>query len=377
MLGIYIHIPFCRKKCAYCDFCSTSAFDEKTLDRYVQALTAQFDDFFIKGGRYEADTVYFGGGTPSVLGGKRIAHMLKELERRVVLKHPEITVEVNPESCDKRLFKALRAAGVNRISMGVQSADDDELKALGRLHSFAQAAEAAELCKKYCTDNLSVDLMYGLPGQTMDGLSHSVDALIGLEPQHISCYALKVEEGTPMAKARVVQPDDDEQADMYLFLVDRLREKGFEQYEISNFARAGRASRHNSKYWDLSEYIGFGCAAHSFYGGKRFSFTRDIAGFMEGALGKAPIIEQADELAFGNRNGEYVMLKLRTSAGIDEDEFYKRFHMDFAPYARRLEKFVATGHAEYRGGAWRLTPKGFLVSNAILGEVLEGLGEDE
>lgn len=373
MLGIYIHIPFCRKKCLYCDFCSTSAFDEKALDRYVQALTAQFDDFFIKGGRYEADTVYFGGGTPSVLGGKRIAHILRELGKRVALKHPEITVEVNPESCDKRLFKTLRAAGVNRISMGVQSADDGELQALGRLHTFSQAAEAAALCRKYCTENLSVDLMYGLPGQELEGLARSIDALLGLEPQHISCYALKVEEGTPLAQRHVEQPSDDEQADMYLFLVDRLREKGFEQYEISNFARPGKASRHNSKYWDLSEYIGFGCAAHSFYGGKRFSFTRDIAGYMEGALGKKPIIEQADELSYGNRNGEYVMLKLRTSAGIDEDAFYKRFHMDFAPYAQRLQKFVPSGHVEHSGGVWRLTPKGFLVSNAILAEVLEGL----
>ncbi len=372
MLGIYIHIPFCKKKCLYCDFCSTSRYDEKLLDRYVQALVAQFRDFFVKGGRYEADTVYFGGGTPSVLGGKRIAHILKELQKVVKLQRPEITVEVNPESCDRKLFKTLRAAGVNRVSMGVQSADDEELKMLGRLHNFAQAAEAAALCRKYCTDNLSVDLMYGLPGQGMEGLSASLEGLLSLEPSHISCYALKLEEGTPMARQAPVLPDDDEQADMYLYLVERLRERGYAQYEISNFARGGRISRHNSKYWDLGEYIGFGCAAHSFYGGKRFCFTGDIGGYIEGALGKQPIVEEADELSFGNRNGEYVMLKLRTAEGIDEDAFYSRFRVDFSAYSKRLEKYIDGGYVERRHGVWRLTPKGFLVSNAIIGDALEG-----
>lgn len=372
MLGIYIHIPFCKRKCAYCDFCSTSQYDDKLMDRYVQALIAQFDDFFIKGGRYEADTLYFGGGTPSILGGKRIAHLIHELQKRVRFQHPEITVEVNPESCDKKLFKTLRTAGVNRISMGVQSADDDELKALGRLHDYAKAVEAAALCKQYCTDNLSVDLMYGLPGQTMEKLRDSLDGLLALQPAHISCYALKVEEGTPLARQNPVLPDDDAQADMYLYLVDTLRQRGFSQYEISNFARDGRISRHNSKYWDLSEYIGFGCAAHSLYGGKRFSFTRDIAGFVEGALGKQPIVEEADELSVGNRSGEYVMLKLRTTDGIDEDAFYKRFQHDFAPYAAQLKKYTSSGHVVYQNGVWRLTPKGFLVSNAIIGDALEG-----
>lgn len=377
MLGVYIHIPFCKRKCQYCDFCSTSQYDERLLDRYVQALIAQFDDFFIKGGRYEADTVYFGGGTPSVLGGKRIAHLLKELQKRVKLQRPEITVEVNPESCDKKLFKTLRAAGVNRISMGVQSADDEELKMLGRLHTFAQAEEAAALCRAACTDNLSVDLMYGLPGQTMEKLRASLERLLALEPAHISCYALKLEEGTPMARQNPVLPDDDTQADMYLYLVDVLRERGYVQYEISNFAREGRRSRHNSKYWDLSGYVGFGCAAHSFYNGRRSRFTSDIGGYIEGALGKQPIVEEADELSFGNRNGEYVMLKLRTSEGIDEDAFYHRFHVDFTSYSERLKKYVASGHAVCQYGVWRLTPKGFLVSNAIIGDVLEGVCRHE
>ncbi len=372
MLGIYIHIPFCKRKCAYCDFCSTSRYDDAMMDRYVQALVAQFGDFFIKGGRYEADTVYFGGGTPSVLGAKRIAHILKELQRRVSLKHPEITVEVNPESCDKKLFQKLRAAGVNRISMGVQSANDEQLKALGRLHTFAQAAEAAKLCKQYCTDNLSLDLMYGLPGQDMDDVRSSAEALCALEPAHVSCYALKLEEGTPLARQNPELPDDDTQADMYLCLVDMLEKAGYKQYEISNFARDGRISRHNSKYWNLDETIGFGCAAHSFYGGKRFSFTGDIASYIDGALGKKPIVEQADELSFGNRNGEYVMLKLRTAEGIDESAFFRRFHVDFASYSSRLEKYIRGGYVVHEHGVWRLTPKGFLVSNTIIGDALEG-----
>ncbi|NCB04229.1 MAG: radical SAM family heme chaperone HemW [Clostridia bacterium] len=371
MLGIYIHIPFCRQKCRYCDFCSTAKFDEKLLDRYVDALCAQFEECFRHKNTAEADTVYFGGGTPSVLGGKRIARLLRELQKYVKLKYPEITVEINPESADKKLFKQLRAAGVNRISMGVQSANDDELRALGRIHTFAQAEEAAALCRKYCTENLSLDLMYGLPGQTVSGVLASLDAIAALAPRHISAYALKLEEGTPLYEAHPVLPDDDTVADMYLAVCDRLRERGFAQYEISNFARGGSVSRHNSKYWDLTEYIGFGCSAHSLYGGKRFSFTSDLTQYLEGMSGRGAIVEEMDELAVRNRSGEYLMLRLRTTAGIGEHDFYTRFGREFSPYAAVLQKYIPSGHVQHASGVWRLTPKGFFVSNAIIGDVLD------
>lgn len=371
-LGLYFHIPFCRKKCAYCDFCSTANWDDARMDAYLEALIRQMDDFFISGGRYEADTVYIGGGTPSVFGGKRIARLLREVGKRVRLAHgAEITVEVNPESADQALFRQLKRAGVNRISMGVQSADDAMLARIGRVHDFATAKEAVALCKKYCTENLSLDLMYGLPGQTMEGWMESLNAVCALEPRHISCYALKLEEGTPMFSENPDRPDEDLQADMYLAAVKRLEELGFQQYEISNFARPGFFSRHNSKYWDLAEYLGFGAAAHSFYNGKRFFYTSDLEAYLSGMEGKNAIVEDTDELPFYDRVGEYVMLALRTAAGIDENTFYTRFHRDFAPIGAKLEQYIPSGHVLRENSRWRLTPKGFLVSNVIIGEALD------
>lgn len=375
-LGVYFHIPFCRSKCAYCDFCSTSSWDDKRMDAYLEALIRQLEDFFLSGGRYPVDTVYIGGGTPSVFGGKRLARLLKALEKRVTLARScEITVEVNPESADKALFKTLKSAGVNRISMGVQTADDAQLKRIGRIHTFAKAQEAVELCRKYCTDNISLDLIYGLPEQTMESWLNSVDAICALQPRHISCYALKLEEGTPLWRENPVLPDDDMQADMYLAAVERLAGKGYAQYEISNFAQKGFRSRHNSRYWDLSDYLGFGCAAHSFYGGKRFSFTSDIDAYIRGMNGQQAIVEDADEEAFTDRVGEFIMLALRTCDGIDENAFYSRWKREFTPFASRLEPYIKTGHVQRDAGRWHLTPKGFLVSNAIIVDVLDAVCE--
>ena len=375
-LGVYFHIPFCRSKCAYCDFCSTSRWDDKTMDAYLEALIRQLGDFFLPGGSYTVDTVYIGGGTPSVFGGKRLAKLLKALSKKVSLTRTcEITVEVNPESADKALFKQLKSAGVNRISMGVQTSDDNLLRRIGRIHDFEKAREAVALCKKYCTDNLSLDLIYGLPGQTMEGWLQSVEDICALQPRHISCYALKLEEGTPLWRENPVLPDDDLQADMYLAAVTKLAGKGYAQYEISNFAQRGFRSRHNSRYWDLSDYLGFGCAAHSFYGGKRFSFTSDIDAYIKGMNGQNPIVEEADELAYTDRVGEFVMLALRTCDGIDENVFYSRWKREFTPFAKRLEPYLKSGHVKNDAGRWYLTPEGFLVSNAIIGDVLDAICE--
>lgn len=373
-LGVYFHIPFCKSRCAYCDFCTTAQWDAQLMDDYLAALLRQLEDFFLPGGEYPVDTVYIGGGTPSVFGGKRLATLLKALSRRVRLdRHAEITVEVNPESVDKALLKALKKAGVNRISMGVQSADDAQLRRIGRIHDFAAAARAVELCRQYCTDNISLDLMFGLPGQSLESCLRSVDAICDLEPKHISCYALKLEEGTPMYRENPPRPDDDLQADMYLALTERLARRGYVQYEISNYARPGFRSRHNSRYWDLSEYLGFGCAAHSFYNGKRFYYTGDIQNYIRGMQGQNPIVEDADEISCpaAERVGEYLMLALRTCDGIDEGDFQRRFRRDFAPFAEKLEPYRKSGHAVCDGGRWYLTPEGFLVSNVIIGDVLD------
>lgn len=370
-LGIYIHIPFCRSKCAYCDFCSVTGWDDKLLDRYCAALERQMGEYFTAHAP-AVDTVYFGGGTPSILGGKRLARLLESLKKRVrLLPGAEVTVEVNPESCSPELFKTLKKAGVNRISMGVQSADEDELRRIGRVHTFAQAAQAVSWCREHCTDNISLDIIYALPDQTLEKYLDSLDKLMGLSPKHISAYALKLEEGTPLWRENPALPDEDTQADMYLETVRRLQQAGWHQYEISNFARPGFHSRHNSRYWDLSPYLGLGCAAHSFYGGQRFQFTDSIPDYVEGVLGSRPILEEIDELAEGDRHGEYLMLRLRTCAGVDPEQFTARFGRDFAPYAARLEKYRAAGYTEQLpDGRWRLTPRGFLVSNPIIADVV-------
>ena len=279
-------------------------------------------------------------------------------------------MECNPESVDLKFFKKLKKAGFNRVSLGVQSSDDGELALLGRLHTFAQAQQAVEHARQAGFDNISLDLMYGLPGQTMERWQQSVEDILALKPQHISAYALKLEEGTPLAESRPVLPDDDAQADQYFYAVQRLEEAGYAQYEISNFAQPGRRSRHNSRYWDLSQYLGFGPAAHSFFGGKRFAFVADTQAYIDGVQGKGELLAEADEVASFRRPGEYIMLKLRTVDGIDEEEFYRRFHMDFGPYGQRLRKYVEPGYCLYENGVWRLTPKGFFVSNAILVDLL-------
>lgn len=370
-LGVYVHIPFCRKKCAYCDFYSLANPGEEQMDAYLAALEKQIGEFFV-GGPQPVDTIYVGGGTPSAFGAKRLSVLLKTLRKACrILRNAEVTVEVNPESVTKGLMKALRKAGVNRISMGVQSADNEQLKALGRIHTFEEAKQAVELVRRYCTDNISLDLMYGLPGQTMESWQHSVEAILALEPKHISCYALKLEEGTPLFASAPQLPDGDLQADAYLWMVQRLAAAGFEQYEISNFGKHGFYSRHNQKYWDLRPYVGFGCAAHSFYGGKRFSVTADAQQYIAGMEGRGAILEDADELSYINRSGEYIMLGLRTVRGINENEFYHRFHRDFTPYANQLETYLAPGYVVRDGDRWHLTPKGFLVSNLIIGEILD------
>lgn len=378
-IGIYIHIPFCRSKCKYCDFYSRAGCDGSQMDRYLAALEKQIAETFPAGGKYFADTVYVGGGTPSAFGGKRLAALLKTLKKHVqIAKNGEVTVEVNPESVDKPLLRALRGAGVNRISMGVQSSDDAELKLLGRIHTFAKAQEAVALIRAAGFANLSLDLMYGLPEQTAERWQKSVEDVLALAPEHLSCYGLRLEEDTPLWARRGDQPNDDTQADMYLWMVERLRAAGYEQYEISNFARSGFRARHNSKYWDLSPYIGLGCGAHSFYEGRRFKVVSDLEAYLAAYEGRGgEVMEDADDCSYIDRVGEYVMLGLRTCDGVSELAFDRRFRRDFKPYADRLRPYLASGHATYDGDRWRLTPKGFLVSNVIIGAVLDGCGEEE
>ena len=373
-LGLYIHIPFCRSKCDYCDFYSLSGKENK-MDAYQKALLAHLAETAPSARGYQVDTVYFGGGTPSFYGEKRIKELLRAIKKRYTLTpDAEITMEANPDSVDKNMLTHLRRAGINRLSLGVQSACDRDLSALHRPHTFEQARAAVEAARRAKIKNLSLDLIYGLPGQSQESWKNTVEEVLALAPEHLSCYGLKVEDGTPLAE-RVARgerlPDDDDQADMYLWTVDRLAAAGYFQYEISNFAKKGFQSRHNLRYWFLREYIGFGPGAHSDFGGRRYSFLRDLDGYVDGVLKGGRIIDESDLVPRRERSGEYLMLGLRTAHGIEEWEYRREFFMNFDPIGAKLEQYEAQGWAERVNGRWRLTPAGFLISNQLIGDLLE------
>nr|WP_317323465.1 radical SAM family heme chaperone HemW [uncultured Flavonifractor sp.] len=372
-LGIYIHIPFCRSKCDYCDFYSVAG-QEARMDEYQKALMAHMKETAPQTKGWQIDTVYFGGGTPSFYGEKRLRELLRLINKRFDLsKDAEITVECNPDSVDLKMLQALHKAGVNRLSLGVQSACDRELQCVHRPHTFEQAVQAVELARTAKFHNLSLDLIYGLPGQTAEGWQDTVERALALKPEHLSCYGLKVEPGTPLdyRVSRGEQlPDDDAQADMYLWTVDRLAREGYRQYEISNFARTGFQSRHNLKYWMSHPYIGFGSGAHSDFGGRRYSFLRDLEGYIAGVLNGGTLIDSSDLIPARERGSEYLMLRLRTTRGIEEWEYRREFFLDFDPIEQKLEDYERHGWAERHDRRWHLTPKGFLVSNQLIGELL-------
>ena len=374
-LGIYIHIPFCKSKCDYCDFYSLAG-AEGRMDAYQKALLAHMRETARVAGEISVDTVYFGGGTPSYYGDKRLRELLKAVRKLFhVEKDAEITLEANPDSVTFKSLRALRRAGFNRLSMGLQSACPAELQAVHRPHSVEQGDEAVAAARAAKIQNLSLDLIYGLPGQSEESWQHTVEHALSLAPEHLSCYGLKVEEGTPLAQ-RVAQgevlPDDDTQAELYLWTVERLRQAGYEQYEISNFAKPGFASRHNLRYWLTRPYIGFGPGAHSDFGGRRYSWVRDLDGYIKGVLEGGALLDSQDLIPRRERGGEYLMLRLRTTRGIEEWEYRGTYFMEFRPIEERLREFAAQGWAEKTPeGHWRFTPKGFLVSNQLIGDLLE------
>ncbi len=360
--GLYIHIPFCAGKCPYCDFYSLSG-SEELYDAYSAAVASQLDSF----GGEAVDTVYFGGGTPPLIGGHRLSRLLEHIFSTFnISPNAEITVEMNPGDASPELLSALRSAGFNRLSMGVQSGIDSELRLLGRRHSAAQAAEAVRMARAAGFDNISLDLMLGVPEQTPDSLRRSIDFLCSLEPKHISAYILKIEEGTPFAAMAPSMnlADDDAQAEYYLAAVHQLAENGYAQYEISNFSRPGRESRHNLKYWHCEEYIGIGPSAHGFYNGRRYYYPRSIEQFITSP--------QTIDDGEGGSQEEYIMLSLRLAEGLTKTGWQKRFGKDLPDSIyRRAEKYSRAGLLVFDEKGIRLTPEGFLVSNSIIANLIE------
>ena len=373
-LGIYIHIPFCRSKCDYCDFYSLAGREDR-MDDYQKALTAQITESAPLARGYSVNSVYIGGGTPTWYGEKRLCELLRLINKKFKMaKDVEITMEANPDSVTEKGLRAMRRAGVNRVSLGMQSACDRELQDIHRPHTFQQVSAAVAAARKAKIKNLNLDLIFGLPGQTEDSWHETVEAALALSPEHLSCYGLTVEEGTPLA-GRVARgerlPDDDMQASLYLWTVERLAKAGYEQYEISNFAKPGCQSRHNLKYWMGREYMGFGAAAHSDFGGCRYAYVRDLEGYIRGVLDGDRLLSESEMIPPRERSGEYLMLRLRTTLGIEEWEYRREFYMNFDPIAVRLSEYEQKGWAVRVGRRWRLTPEGFLLSNRLIGEILE------
>lgn len=374
-LGIYIHLPFCVSKCAYCDFYSVTE-GEDLMDGYQKALLAHIKTMSTPATGYQVDSIYFGGGTPTLYGAKRVEALLRALKKAFrVERDAEITLEGNPESLRAKGVLALTRAGVNRFSLGMQSASDQELKAIGRPHSPQDTREAVGILKDCGVKNISLDLIYGLPGQSITSWAHSLEEAIALEPQHLSCYGLKVEEGTPLAQ-RVAEgerlPDEDSQAELYLWTVERLRHAGYGQYEISNFAQRGLSSRHNLGYWTGKPYLGFGASAASDFGGYRYTLQPDIQEYCRCVLqGGQQIFTSNQLMSQGERREEYLMLRLRTTQGISQEGYEKACQLSFSPIAQVLKSFAQEGWAQESGGQWRLTPEGFLRSNQLIALVLE------
>lgn len=373
--GLYYHIPFCRGKCPYCDFYSVT--DKALYEPYLAALldetrTLRRTGAFLPADFTErvCDTVYCGGGTPSEFGGERLAAVLNAARERFTLApDAEITVECNPSTEDlPRFFAHCAAAGVNRVSMGLQSAVDAERKKLGRRAAPAQVTAALQAARAAGIRNLSLDLMLGIPLQTEESLRESLDFLLASGVQHASVYLLSLEEGTYYAKhaASLALPGEDSVCDMYLQTCEYLARHGLRQYEISNFAAPGFESRHNTRYWRLSDYLGLGAAAHSCVSGQRFRFAPSIAAFCDGGAALAD--------GAGGGEDEYVMLAMRLTEGLTEEGWQARYAAPLPAALRRAAApYAARGLLTVDTAGIRCTPQGFLVSNTILADLLSHL----
>ena len=370
-LGLYVHIPFCRSKCLYCDFCSFPRQEEEKMAEYVSALCRDLRAHAPACREYTVDTVFLGGGTPTTLP----AHLLKELIGEIyknynVSINAEITAECNPVTGERELFAQMRAAGINRLSIGLQSAHEKELKALGRLHNFDTFVTCFTDARAAGFENISVDLMSGIPHQTPESRRETLEKVLAIAPEHISSYDLIIEADTPFAHKRATLPFPDEEAArrMYLDGIEFLAENGYAQYEISNFAKFGYESRHNLKYWNCDEYLGFGVAAYSDFGGERFGNSRDIEAYIAGR----DITEEKGTPDKTERINEYVMLRFRLCEGVDVSTFENRFGVSFEEiYGKKLEPFLSAGLVRREGGRYFLSQEGMLVSNTILSEILD------
>lgn len=367
-LGLYIHIPFCKSKCGYCDF-NSYAGKEGLVEPYFDTLNLEIE-LISKKYKGTVDTIYFGGGTPTAVEPKYICKTIDTIKNNFEqCSNIEITTECNPGTVDYKELCELSDGGINRLSIGLQSADNGCLKALGRIHTFEDFDRCFTDARRAGFDNISLDLMYGLPEQTMEAWTETLQSAIQFKPEHISAYALKIEEGTPFAKAKLNLPDDDLVADMYEKAIRVLCGAGYNRYEISNFARTGFESQHNLKYWKCDDFIGFGAGAFSCADGIRFSNETDIEEYIDGIKKKASAEVYCEELSDFDKMSEFVFLGLRLENGISEKEFKNRFKLNIDEvFGKPIEKYTKMEFLIREKGQIRLSDKGFFVSNIILSD---------
>lgn len=383
--GLYIHIPFCRQKCFYCDFPSFAG-REKKIDRYLQALEQEFallrqrvhskDNVKDTESKFAPRTIYIGGGTPTALNANQLEKLLEIVQKYVtVAKAEEFTVEMNPGTVDREKLLLLQQAGVNRLSVGVQSFDDNCLRKIGRIHTAQEAADTIELAHNLGFDNISLDLIYGLPQQDREILTKSVERALTLPVQHISIYGLQLEEGTAFQRmadmGKLQLPTDELVEAMYDYIVEKLPEAGYQRYEISNYALPGYESKHNLSYWQDVDYLGLGSGAHSYWQGTRYENPRGIDDYisaLEAGRLPATLEEQVDRQAHME---EYCFLGLRTAAGIDKNLFQQKFGVDLLTvYGKTIEKLVAQDLLQHTAKGIALTPLGMKYGNQVFGEFL-------
>ena len=357
-LGIYVHFPFCKSKCRYCDFNSSDK-NWSLEESYIDALVSEIESC---GYSDEVNTVFFGGGTPTAVKLDNLIRVVEAVKGKFGTGYEEFTVECNPATMDYEDFLRLKNAGVNRISIGLQSANDDELAFLGRIHTFEMFLKTYNDAVRAGFDNINVDLMFSLHNQTMEKWTNTLEKVVGLKPQHISCYSLIVEEGTPFYNLKLNLPDEETDRQMYYYAVDFLAENGYGQYEISNFALDGFECKHNIKYWQRENYLGFGCGASGLYNNVRFQNSYDLRDYIENnSVEKTP-------LSMDDAKSEHIFLGLRMIDGFDISEFNKIYNTDFkAEYCDVINKYKSLGLLE-ADERCRLTKMGLSVSNSIMCE---------
>ena len=369
-LGLYIHVPFCKQKCRYCDFCSVANFDGELIGKYVDSLVNCLWENAALAKEYAVDTIYLGGGTPTVLPLREMERVLNACFKNYsVTSDAEISCECNPATASREYFSDMLKMGINRLSIGLQSMQDRELKALGRIHDARGFLDTYGDARHAGFSNVSVDLMYGIPTQTMDSFCDTLEKVMDISPEHISAYCLKVEENTPFGRMgdKLVIPDDDTASDMYEMCVDMLSRAGYNRYEISNFSKDGCHSRHNMRYWLGSEYLGIGASAHSYFNGERFAFSPNITAFADGEF----FVSEREKIDDRERMCEYVMLRMRLSEGVCASDFKSAFGTSFDAEFPDIKRFIDSGHVIFDGSAYRFSDEGFFVSSYILSEILD------